>query len=266
VLDTDADGDADTAYFALTKTFRETGIGGAGAGTHEQFPSTSLYKACRETAGEPGTWTYLELADLGATEVYYAPTISYFTDGTLAVFVVTSTPYELDELDYTAMADSATTQQRIYFGYDNDPDGCGGGTFSFTRKDTSVAGVCTANQYVPLPAGERVVSDPVVFGGYLLVSTYTQATGVGTTAACTIAANAGRVRLYNYETCAAPTVGSFTSGIRSFTGFPSNIAITDFGRVLVAHSTTTAGASALSLDLNVGLFESVKVLNWMQVF
>ena len=266
VLDTDADGDADTAYFALTKTFRESAVGGAGPGTHQQFPSTSLYKACRETAGEPGEWTYLELADLGATEVYYAPTISYFADGTLAVFVVTSTPYELDELDYTAMADTASIQQRIYFGYDSDPDGCGGGTFTFTRKDTSVAGACTSNQYVVLSVGERVVSDPVVFGGYLLVSTYLQASGVGTTAACTIGASSGRVRLFNYETCAASTVGGFSSGFKTFNGFPSNIAITDFGRVLVAHSTTTAGASALSIDLNVGLFESVKVLNWMQVF
>jgi hypothetical protein len=268
VLDTDGDGDADTAYFTLTKTFREVANGGAGVGSapeynSEQFPSTSLYKACRETAGEPGEWTYLELADLGATEVYYAPTLSYFADGTLGVFVVTSTPYELDELDYTAMADSATTQQRIYFGYDSDPDGCGGSTFTFTRKDTSVSGSCTSNQYVLLPVGERVVSDPVAFGGYLLLSTFIQGTGVGTTAACS--AVTGRVRLFNYETCAASTVGGFTSGIRTLTGYPSNLAITDFGTVLVG-TTSGGGASGTMISLNVGLFESVKVLNWMQVF
>src|SRR5262249_52760860 len=33
VIDTDADGDADTAYFTVTKTFRETADGGAGVGS-----------------------------------------------------------------------------------------------------------------------------------------------------------------------------------------------------------------------------------------
>jgi hypothetical protein len=270
VLDTDADGDADTAYFTLTKTFRESADLGAGAGSppaynSQQLPSTALYKACRETAGEPGEWTYLELADLGVTEVYYAPTLSYFTDGSLGIYLVTSTPYELDEFDYTALADSATTTQRIYFAYDTDPDGCSTTSgFYFTRKDTITGGhSCTGNQYVTLGAGERVVSDPVVFGGYILFSTFTQANGVGTTAACS--STTGRVRLFNYESCVASTVGGFTSGIKSFTGFPSNLAITDYGTVLVTTMNSGSGTSTM-IGLNVGLFESVKVLNWMQVF
>src|SRR4029453_6244411 len=119
VLDTDADGDADTAYFTLTKTFKETGDLGAGEGSapwnSQQPPSTSLYKACRETAGAPGDWTYLKLPDLGVTEGYYGPTPPYFADGSVGIFLVTSTPYELDELDYPAMVDTttATTQQRV---------------------------------------------------------------------------------------------------------------------------------------------------------
>ena len=271
LLDTDADGDADTAYFTLTKTFRETfDTAGTGPGDHQQFPSTALYKACRETPGEPGEWTFLKLADLGATEVYYAPTLSYFTDGTLGIFWVTSTPYELDEFDYTAMADSAGTQQRIYFAYDTDPDGCSGGGFIFNRKDTAGTTACSAgaNQYVPLLVGERVVADPVVFGGYLLVSTYTQATGfpiAAPTPACSAPAAQGRVRLLNYESCVASTTGDFSSGVKTLNGYPSNIAVTDFGRVLVASSFGTS-PGATSIGLNVGLFESVKVLNWMQVF
>ncbi len=270
VLDTDADGDADTAYFTITKSFRESsdtaglGVGSAPAYNNQQFPSTSLYKACRETAASPGQWTYLKIADLGVTEVYYAPTLSYFADGTLGLFVVTSTPYELDELDYTAMADSAGTQQRVYFGYDSDPDGCGGGTFTFTKRDTVTAGSCTSNQYVALGVGERVVSDPVVYGGYILFSTYTQATGVGTSAACSL--GTGRIRIYNYETCAAPTItGSFSAGVAAVSGYPSNIAITDFGTVL-AVATGSGATTNYAISLNVGLFESVKVLNWMQVF
>jgi hypothetical protein len=275
VLDTDADGDADTAYFTLTKTFREGfDAGGAGEGSapwnSQQLPSTSLYKACRETAGQPGTWTYLKLADLGVTEVYYAPTLSYFSDGAVGIYLVTSTPYELDELDYTALADTSTTNQRVYFGYDTNPDGCSVSAFTFTRKDTITGGTsCTSNQYLNLLPGERVVADPVIFGGYLLLSTYYQTPGVlagAPSPACTIAGTSGRIRAYNYESCVLvnPT-SAFVGGQVLIPGYPSNMAISDFGTIM-AMGNNAALTKAYSFNVNVGLFESVKVLNWMQVF
>jgi hypothetical protein len=206
--------------------------------------------------------------------VYYAPTLSYFTDGTVGIFLVTSTPYELDELDYTAYADTATaaTQQRIYFGYDSNPDGCSVSAFTFTRRDTVTGGAaCTANQYILLPQGERVVADPVIFGGYLLVSTYYQPATpfpavTSQTPACTVAATSGRIRAYNYKTCVLsnPT-SAFLERPEAHPGYPSNIAVSDYGTVIAMGSNQLL-SQAYSININTGLFESVKVLNWMQVF
>lgn len=255
VVDADSDGDADVVYFPVTLGYDPA----MGLNTNANPGHSYIYKALINDA-DPGNLTWCEFYDpmdgaeaTGGTgtvaygsrpEVYYAMSTSWMKDGSLGVYWGTGSPFQ-DTDDMTAGA--------FFFMKDTSPESC-------SAPLALECGTETGGFY-QLAAGERLTSDPLVYGGVVYFSTYTPDTDV-----CT--AGEGRIYGLDYTDCGSglDTNGDGTATTAdedyiSTTGFVSNIAIGENGKLYFASGTTID-----SFDAVQDPFAGTATVGWMEMY
>jgi hypothetical protein len=257
VVDADSDGDADVVYFPVTLGYDPS----SGLINTVNPGQSFIYKALINDA-DPGNLTWCEFYDPldGAVpdgdsaasavaygsrpEVYYAITTSWMRDGSLGVYWGTGSPFQ-DNDDLTAGA--------FFFMKDSSPETC-------AAPMALECGTETGGFY-QLAAGERLTSDPLVYGGVVYFSTYTPDTDL-----CTV--GEGRIYGLDYTDCGSgiDTTGdgaatSADNAYISTTGFVSNIAIGENGKLYYATGTTIDAFDAVQDP-----FAGTATVGWMEMY
>ncbi len=256
-VDVNSDGDVDTLYFPVTTAYQSSDEGGGGRTDTADPGSTWMYKACIDNSG-PGDMTWIEfydpVADGGLAtrpEVFYAATTSWTTDGSLAVFWGTGTPY-----------DRSTSSGNGYFFSvkDTAPGDC-------SNDNMVVNDDCGAGGVVTLDAGEGLTSDPIIYAGTVYFSTWVSAADK---------CDGGTGRLYglDYSDCTTG-IDSNSDGTVDTTDEPyiekegaymSGVAVSDKGTLFYGTSAfdeSGAGIGALTTTNNS---LGTATLGWMEVF
>ena len=259
VVDIDSDGDADTLYFPVTASYSPTDEGGGGYTDPADPGATWMYKACISTT-EPDDLTWREfydpLDDGGLSyrsEVYYAATTSWLTDGALGVYWGTGTPYDRESSDegfFFAMKDMA-------------PNSCDD---DYMEPITD----CGADGVYTLDAGEGLTGEPVVYAGTVYFSTW-----VPETDRC----DGGTGRLYglDFEDC---DPGMDTDGdgdideddepfLEEEDSYISGVTVSDSGTVFYGSSdvlTDGTGDAVGTIDVENDPFLGTQTMAWMEVF
>ncbi len=259
VVDADSDGDADVVYFPVTLGYDPA----TGVGTNANPGQSFIYKALIDDS-DPSNLTWCEFydpedgaegsGDTGSTgttvaygsrpEIYYAVTTSWMKDGSLGVYWGSGSPFQ-DTDDLTAGA--------FFFMKDTSPETC-------TAPLALECGTETGGFY-QLAAGERLTSDPLVYSGVVYFSTYTPDTDL-----CT--AGEGRIYGLDYRDCGSGLDttgdGAATSADEDYiatTGFVSNIAIGENGKLYFA-----AGTTIDSFDSVQDPFAGTATVGWMEMY
>lgn len=258
VVDVDSDGDADTIYFPVTASYTPTDEGGSGPGDVQDPGSTWMYKACIDT-DNPDDLTWVEFYDPiddggleVRPEVYYAATLSWMADQSLAIYWGTGSPYESD-----------STQNGYMFAMrDTDPGDCGG-DYRASLDSCGVDGVITLDE------GEALTSDPIVYGGVLYFTTF-----VPDEDRCE--GGQGRVYALSYDDCTSGmdtngdgVVDSSDSDYVEVDGYPSAVTVTTQGTVLVGSSNPTvdgSGDAITVINSATSPFMGTNTLAWMEKF
>lgn len=275
VVDVDSDGDADTIYFPVSTTYQssvgESGSGpdpapGSSGSTYIQDPgSTWMYKACFNTAN-PDDLTWEEFYDpvddgglASRPEVFYSPTTSWFSDGSLGVYWGTGSPY----------ARMSSDSGYFFAMRDENPTTCSGTTVSPVSGSS-----CGSMGIYTLEPGEGLTGEPVVYAGVVYFSTYVPELDVsGEVDPC----ESGTGRLYGlrYNDC-SPGIDTDSSGTvdasdldyEEYDGYVSGVTVTEQGRLFFGvQGVGDAGVAGVgSLDAAGDPFLGTAALAWMEVF
>jgi hypothetical protein len=255
VVDTDSDGDADVVYFPVTLGYDPA----AGVNTNANPGHSYIYKAIINDS-DPENLTWCEFYDpmdgaeaAGGTgtvaygsrpEIYYALSTSWMRDGSLGVYWGTGSPFQ-DTDDATAGA--------FFFMKDPSPDTCGAPIAMECGTETG--------GFYQLAKGERLTSDPLVYGGVVYFSTYTPDADV-----CTV--GEGRIYGLDYTDCGSGldtdgdgTVTAADENHIATTGYVSNIAIGENGKLYFA-----AGTTIDSFDAVQDPFAGTATVGWMEMY
>lgn len=258
VVDVDSDGDADTVYFPVTAAYQPTDESGGGPGDVADPGSTWMYKACINTdSPDDLTWVefYDPIDDGGLSfrpEVYYAATLSWMADQSLAIYWGTGSPYNSD-----------TSENGYLFAMrDTDPGDCGG-DYRQTIDDCGVDGL------IELEAGEALTSDPIVYAGVLYFTTF-----VPDADRCE--GGTGRVYALAYDDCSSGmdtnddgVVDGDDDEYVEVEGYPSAVTVTTQGTVLVGTSNPTVDGSDDAITVinsATSPFMGTNTLAWMEKF
>lgn len=275
VVDVDSDGDVDTMYFPVSTTYLsnagETGTGpdplpGSFGSTYISDPgSTWMYKACFDIT-DPDDLTWEEFYDpvddgglAARPEVYYSPTTSWYSDGSLGVYWGTGSPFS-----------RATSDNGYFFAMrDENPTSCGATTVS-----PVTGGSCGSLGVYTLDPGEGLTGEPVVYAGVVYFSTYVPALDTGGNVdGCT--AGTGRVYGLNYSDCSpgidtdgSGTVDSSDNDYSEYSGYVSGLTVTGQGKLFFGvQGVGDAGTAGLgNLDAAGDPFLGTANLAWMEVF
>ncbi len=260
VVDVDSDGDADTAYFPVTTSYKPTDEGGGGPSDAEAPGSSWMYKAILSpTSPDDLTWCKfydpLEGTDgsngIGARPtVYYAATTSWLEGGGLGVYWGTGTPFDRD----------GGETGHFFAMRDPDPSSCSSDAEPIP---------CQGNDgYYPLDAGEGLTSDPIINAGVVYFTTYTPDAD-----RCEM--GVGRVYGIRFDDC-SPGIDTDGDGEASSTdtpyveteGYPSNVAITEYGTVLYGSSggPDSGGSVVESISSATDPFLGTAAVSWMEMF
>ena len=264
VVDVDSDGDADVAYFPVTLAYDPDYGPGSTSGTPNQ---SYIYKALIDqtdpddlewcefydpvVGAEPTSTTDTGTVSTGSAvaygsrpEIYYSITTSWMTNGHLGVYWGSGSPFESN-------TDSA--RGVFFFMKDTDPSTC----------TTAKALTCGTEEggFYQLESGERLTSDPLVYGGNVYFATYTPNADV-----CT--QGEGRVYGLNYEDC-GPGLDTTGDGAATTadddyiaaTGFVSNVAVGSNGKLYYA-----AGTDLLVIDSVTDAFAGTAMVGWMEMY
>ncbi len=263
VVDVDSDGDADVAYFPVTAAYDPA----VGVTPSESPGQSFIYKAlinqsdpddltwCQfydpEVGAEPTTTT-----DTGTTtgssaiaygsrpEIYYALTTAWMKDGSLGVYWGSGSPFQ---------SNTDSTRGVFFMMLDTDPGAC----------STAKALTCGTEEggFYQLDAGERLTSDPLVYGGVVYFSTYTPDTDV-------CVEGTGRIYGLDYTDC-GPGLDTNGDGAATTadddsvatTGFVSNVAVGANGKLYYA-----AGTDLRTMDAVSDPFGGTAMVGWMEMY
>jgi len=269
VVDTDSDGDADVVYFPVTTTY---------GSRDDDVPAPRPWRRVDDQESgrdyvEPGdTWIWKALIDLGAgtanedydiqwcsTEfydmdesvgdrpvVYYAITTSWMSDGSLALYWGTGSPYE-----------RYTTDNGYFFAVkDQNPSICSSGTGIECDGEDGL---------FELGSGEGLTADPIVYAGVVYFTTYQP----NTSDMCQL----GTGRLYGiwYDDC-SPALGDLDGdGDDDYStevdGYPSQVAISETGTVFVGTSDASGdGAGIVAITPTSDPMMGTQTISWMEIF
>jgi hypothetical protein len=231
-VDYDGDGDADVIYFPATTSYVPTDEGGSGVGSDVADPGhTWMYKAIIDTT-DPDDPEWCEFVDpmdhVGERpEVYYAPTVSFHTDGSLGIYWGTGTPYER----------SYTSDIGYLFAFkDLTPTTCG----------TATPIDCAGNDgFYNLDGGEGLTGDPLVYNGVIYFPTYIPDSDLCET-------GVGRIWALAFDDCEGGMDtdgdGEADAAYIEVEGYPSNLTITEQGTLFYgvsAPDTSKSGGAAV---------------------
>ncbi len=232
-VDYDGDGDADVLYFPVTTAYVPYDEGGFSGGSLDIADPghTWMYKAIIDTT-DPDNPSWCEFVDpydhVGVRpEVYYAPTASFHSDGSLGIYWGTGSPY-----DRTYTSDPGY----LFAFQDSTPTSCG----------TPTGIDCATNTgYYELDGGEGLTGDPLVYNGVVYFPTYVPDEDL-----CEI--GIGRIWALAFDDCdeAMDTDGDGEADAAyvEVDGYPSNLTITEQGTLFYGVSnpdTSKSGGSAV---------------------
>lgn len=273
VVDVDSDGDADTIYFPVSTTYisnvGESGSGpdpspGSSGSAYISDPgSTWMYKACFDVT-DPDDLTWEEFFDPvddgGLTmrpEVFYSPTTSWFSDGSLGVYWGTGSPYTRSSSDlgyFFAMRDET-------------PASCTG-----TVVSPITGGACGSGGVFPLEPGEGLTGEPLVYAGVVYFSTYVPVLDGTTVDACE--AGTGRVYGLVYNDCSqgidtdgSGTVDASDDYHKDYDGYVSGLTVAN-GRIFMGvQGVGDSGSAGIgSFDAQGDPFLGTANMAWWEVF
>jgi len=236
LVDLDADGDVDAAYVTVTDSSGDS-------------PASHLYKLLLNKT-EPASPTWCDMGEvLGGddlpAEVHYAVTASWMQDGTLGLYLGTGSPF-----------DGASQREGAFVAVvDVYPWSC-----------ATTAPICGEDGRLPLDAGERLTTDPVVFDGVTYFSTW-----VADPSGC--GRGEGRIYALEYDSC-LPAMDEdgdgYTTPFLVVDEYPSSLVVSDQGTIFYATAMpdlSYEGASAVG-ELRNALdpFNRVSTLTLREIF
>jgi hypothetical protein len=253
VVDVNADGDGDVAYFPVSTPYASPDEGD-GKDTEADPGSSWMYKAIFDP-DNPGEATWCEFYDpydaIGRRpEVYYSVTTAWHRDGQLGIYWGTGSPFNRGESGngyLFAMKDPAPTECST-----PQPISCDGNDLG----------------YYELADGESLTSEPIVYAGILFATTYTpdmsDKCDMGT----------GRVYALYYDDCSGALddiegTGGADDGVEEFTdALVSGIAIGP-GTVYVGVGSTDGaglGAHVEAWSLTADPLFGTSPVAWMEMY